>query len=236
MRRQMTGALTVTMAALCLGCGAAGDPTRSETGGETHARSTPDGDADGLCDVTEEDLGTDATAPDSDGDGISDLVEVAYDLDAIDPAIPASERAAILAGRRGATVDFAVRVTVTGAGDGLAGSFEDDAAIYDDDDTAGDYFRGAYAVSAEPQENVRGGIDRGSEKFSSVTGETRLGFSVRFEYPAQDAPSCVRAYPFGYTVTSSHGDVSNLARYLLVVVPPTATFEDGPWCGLEPCL
>ena len=44
------------------------------------------------------------------------------------------------------------------------------------------------------------------------------------------------AYPFGYTITSSRGDVSNLTRYLLVVVPERTSFDRGPWCGLDPCL
>lgn len=204
-------------------------PRAGETAGD-------DGDGDGLCDTTETEFSTEPRAWDTDGDGISDLIEVAHGLGERDPLSPPAERVIVLGGRAGSTVEFEVRVTVTGDGAGQMGAFEREPAVYDDARSAGDYFGGAVALSAEPNENVRG-IDPDAEKFSSVTGTTRLAFSLRFVTPVErEAPKCVRGYPFRYTVRSSLGDELNTAPYLLVVVPEDSSFTDGPWCGLEPCL
>jgi hypothetical protein len=194
-----------------------------------------DRDADGVCDGTEREVGSGVESADSDGDGASDLVEVAYDFDPLDSENPPGERVAVLRGEPNAGVDFHVRVTVTGTGDGHTGAFESEASVYEADAEASVFFRGAVAVSAEPQENVRG-IDYASERFASVQGETRLAFSLRFEHPGEAGPPCVRAYPFRYVVKSSRGETANQRGYLLVVVPDPATYEAGPWCGLDRCI
>jgi hypothetical protein len=233
-----SGVLWMMLLAGVLACGDGG--TTAATGAKPDPSLPPeatgdDRDGDGLCNGTEAHVGTDPDAADSDGDAITDLVEAGHDIGALDPTEPSSERVAILDGRRGARIDFAVRATVSGDGDGQTGAFEAERALYDDDRDAEVYFSGAVADSADPRENVRG-IDYGAEKFTSVEGETRLAFTLRFEMPADETLTCVRAYPFRYTITSTRGDVANEDPYLLVVVPEDGTYEQGPWCGLAPCL
>lgn len=238
MARHATGVLFVMLAASLAACG---DQAATPSGSRRDRPVPPphtddaDADADGVCDPTEENLGTDPKSADTDADAIADLVEIAYDLGELDPSSPPPERVAVLAGRRGASIAFPVRVTVRGDGDGQTGTFQADLAVYGDHRDAETFFAGALAVSAEPHENVRG-IDYGAEKFTSVVGETRLAFSLRFEQPVEEIPSCVRGYPFRYTIKSSSGEESNLASYLLVVVPDGTTFDRGPWCALDPCL
>lgn len=239
MTRCASGVLFVMLA---VGSAACGDEAATISDPPKPARPVPpadtgdaDTDADGVCNATEEDFGTDASSGDSDADGISDLVEIAYDLGELDASRPAPERLAILAGRPGASIEFPVRATVRGDGDGQLGTFEVEPAVYDDRRDAETFFTGALAVSAEPHENVRG-IDYGAEKFTSVLGETRLAFSLRFEQPIEEIEPCVRGYPFRYTITSTRGDVTNVERYLLVVVPDRTTFKNGPWCGVDPCF
>lgn len=239
MTRCTAGVLFVMLATSAAACGdesaTMSDPPRRVPPAPSAHTGDEDTDADGVCDATEEELGTDAKVADTDEDGIADLVEIAYDLGELDASRPASERVAVLDGRPGASIEFQVRATVHGDGDGESGTFEVEPAVYDDDRDAGTFFTGALAVSAEPHENVRG-IDYGAEKFASVLGETRLAFSLRFEQPIEEIPPCVRGYPFSYTITSTRGDVTNVDRYLLVVVPDGTTFDGGPWCGVDPCF
>ena len=229
--------LFALVAGAVLGCGSA-PKVASKPSAKPDPRvmsSASDVDADGLCDASESEVGSDKHAADTDGDTLTDLVEVAYAFDVLDATDPPAERLVFLQGRAGASIDFAVRATVTGMGDEQTGTFEADPTPYDDQATAEEFFLGATAVSAEPRENVRG-IDSASERFVSVLGETRLGFSLRFQHPGGDIASCIRAYPFRYAIKSSRGELGHLERYLLVVIPPAASLESGPWCGLDPCL
>jgi hypothetical protein len=180
-----------------------------------------DGDGDGLCDFTEDELGTNPDAVDSDADGLPDLIELLASFDATDPVEPAADQLGHLEARRDAGLDFPVRATVDGDGQGISGYFQSVTAIYADGSSAADFFKGAVAVSALPVDGVRS-INEGSAYFAAVLGKTRLLFSLRFEYPFDllGELECARVYPFRYAIKTDDGDTRAERVHLLAVTPP----------------
>jgi hypothetical protein len=178
-----------------------------------------DRDRDGLCDLTELEAGTDPDRADTDGDGLPDLAEVGNQFDPRQAGSPAEDQRAVLEAVPGVSLSFPVRTTVSGDGQGLTGFFEAVPSAYDPVGSAGDYFVGAEAVSADPGSNVRG-FDRESQRFGAVVGETRLGFDLRFSYGEAESAECAQAYPFRYSVKSDRGETVRTRLYLLLVVPP----------------
>jgi hypothetical protein len=178
-----------------------------------------DGDGDGLCDVTEDEFGTDPAMIDTDGDRLPDLIELVNGFDATDPESPFDDQLGYLEARRESSMDFPVRVTVDGDGQGFSGYFQALTAIYADGRSAADFFAGATAVSAYPIDGVRS-INEGSAHFAAVLGRTRLAFSLRFEYLDElGVLDCKRAYPFRYAIKSDDGVTRAERLYLLIVVP-----------------
>lgn len=195
-----------------------GDPPEPDPDGDVPA--LPDGDGDGLCDFTEEEFGTDASAVDSDGDRLPDLTELINGFDATDPESPLGDQLGYLEARRDSSMAFPVRATVDGDGQGVSGYFQPLAAVYADGLSAADFFAGAAAVSAHPVDGVRG-INESSAHFAEVLGKTRLAFSLRFEYPFGELGTldCARSYPFRYAIKSDDGETRAERLYLLIVVP-----------------
>ncbi len=219
----------------CAGSDAAAAGTsQTDTGGMGDA-GVSDSDHDGLCDVTEEQLGTDPHAADTDGDGLPDLIEVGNNFDPTDPQSPQSGRVAYLQAEPSAVVDFQVRFTVNGDGQGVSGGFETITSIYGDGVTAGDFFTGAQAVSADPTDGVRS-IDGAAARFASVLGRARLGFSLRFEYPG-DGPqrTCARAYPFRYSVKADDGTTLAQQQLLLALTPDAKVGKQVDYCLPSDC-
>jgi hypothetical protein len=190
-------------------------------GGAATPGSPGDGDGDGLCDSTELELGTDPMAADSDRDRLPDLIEVVSNFAATEAADPAGDQVAFLRGSRGSSLDFSVRSTVDGDGQSLAGWFSEAGSFYRDDLTAGDYFVGATAVSADPIDAARS-INEESARFAAVLGKTRLAFNLRFEFGDREDLACGRAYPFRYAIKSDDGETRSERFYLLVVGPSDA--------------
>jgi len=134
----------------CLLCACGGTPvgSRASQPGKTGASADAgaiDSDKDGLCDSTEADLGTDPRAADTDSDGLPDLIEAGNGFDPTDPASPAPDQVGFLESQPDAVLDFEVRLTVNGDGQGLSGVFESISSIYADGGAAEDYFVGAQA-------------------------------------------------------------------------------------------
>jgi hypothetical protein len=233
-------------AALCLWCACNGDPGQSPPrvgsphtfDGGTNAASVLDTDHDGLCDPTEADFGTDPEVADSDHDGMPDLIELANGFDATDPTQPAADQTAYLEAHAGATLDFPVRITVEGTGEGLSGYFEAIESIYADGGNAEDYYRGTAAVSADPVDGVRR-IDPGAARFWSVLGRARLGFSLHFTYATDgdqsQVPPCAFAYPFRYSLKSDAGELLDDRDFLLVVGPEAASGAKFEYCLPADC-
>ena len=188
-------------------------PTGAAGAGDDGASDT---DADGLCNGTEGELGTDPLARDSDADQLPDLIEIASSFAPIDAEIPAADQIAFMRGSRGTSLDFAVRSTVDGDGQSLTGWFSAAGSFYRDDQTAADFFVGATAVSADPIDGPRS-INEESARFSAVLGRTRLGFNLRFEFGQRADFTCGRAYPFRYAIKSDDGETRSERFYLLVV-------------------
>lgn len=191
----------------------------------------PDADADGLCDFTEDELGTDPLAADTDRDGLPDLVELLHSFVPTDWSSPASTQLAHLEARQAATAQFAVRVTVEGDGQGVSGDFDALPSSYDDELSAADFFAGASAVSASPMDAVRS-IDEGSARFAAVLGRTRLAFDLRFDYPWDELGElpCARSYPFRYAIKSDDGETRSNGLYLLVVSPEGTVGTEARHC------
>src|SRR5437762_2527683 len=97
-----------------------------------------DDDHDGLCNATETRFGTDPESADTDGDGVPDLIELGNGFDAVDPSDPAPDHLAYLDDRTGATLDFSLRFTVNGDGQGMSGYFDSIPSIYADGSSADD--------------------------------------------------------------------------------------------------
>jgi hypothetical protein len=194
-----------------------------------------DADHDGLCDATEEQVGTDPRSPDSDGDGLPDLIELGNGFDATDPSSPATDQVAVLEARDGAALDFPVRATVDGDGQGVSGLFQSISSIYVDQTTAQDFYTGSIAISADPVDGVRS-IDARSARFDSVLGRTRLVFSLHFEYGAEAKPvKCAKSYPFRYSMKSDDGDTSADRLYLLNVIPQGQSGDAIKYCLPSSC-
>jgi hypothetical protein len=179
-----------------------------------------DSDGDGLCDFTEEEFGTNPEAVDTDRDGLPDVTELINGFDPTDPETPVGDQLGYLEARRGGSLEFPVRATVDGDGQGFSGYFQPLAAVYADGLSAADFFAGAAAVEAHPVDAVRG-INQGSAHFADVLGKTRLGFSLRFEYPDEELGGldCARSYPFRYAIKSDDGEIRTERLYMLIVVP-----------------
>lgn len=239
MVRHAFGALLIGLCA----CGAGeAAPSGAEidifVDGGDGSRAPGDADDDGLCDPREEELGTDARAKDSDADGLPDRAEIVNGFDPTDPGSPAIDQLGYLQARISATVDFPVRATVDGNGESISGSFVALPALDPDGLTAGDFFRSAVAVSADPIDSVRS-INGESARFGSVLGKTRLAFSLRFEYSGEsqlhEELSCARAYPFRYAIKTDDGRVRAERLFVLVLVPEGANTDEIDYCRPPYC-
>ncbi|MFI5305767.1 MAG: hypothetical protein ACHQ53_00365 [Polyangiales bacterium] len=229
----------VVWLATCVLCACSGTPSAASSA-QRGARGAPDAgaldsDMDGLCDSTEEDLGTDPHAADTDGDGLPDLIEVGNAFDPTDPSSPAPDQLGYLQAQPDAVLDFPVRLTVTGDGQGLSGVFESISSIYADGGSAADYFVGAQAVSADPAGGVRT-IDTTSAHFESVLGRARLAFSLRFQYPADGKTrTCARAYPYRYSVKADDSSTPAQRLELLLLTPDAQTGHNVKYCLPRTC-
>jgi hypothetical protein len=187
--------------------------------------SRQDTDQDGVCDGTEDSIGSSNDTADTDGDGLSDMIELLYGFTLTDPLSPASERLARLEARGNAETLLPIRFTVEGESTDFIGFFEDSSSPYDDGSTAGKYLRSSIAIGAEPPEAARV-VDGPRQRFLSVLGTARLELEVRFAAPGdEDSEGCARAYPFRYGVREDGAGVVGDRLYLLIVAPAGG---DGP--------
>jgi hypothetical protein len=231
-------ALLQLTAAACDASGSAGG-SPLELPGEAGALAPApaqlaDSDHDGLCDVTEEQLGTDVDRVDTDSDGIPDFVEIIAGYDSSDATSPSIDQIGRLMGQAGQTLDYEVRATFNGVGQGASGLFSALSSLNPRGLRADHYFISGHALSAEPPDNVRG-IEPGAEHFGSVLGNTRLVFSLHFAYGGDPPPTCTAALPFEYSLKSDSGFYVGSRTYLLIVssdVRPKA--ED--FCRPVACL
>jgi hypothetical protein len=181
--------------------------------------SREDADQDGVCDGTEESIGSSSDTADSDGDGLPDLIELIYGFTLTDPLSPSSDRLVRLEARGNAQVQFPVRFTVEGESSDFIGFFEDSASPYDDGSSAGRYLESSVAIAAEPPEAARV-VDGARQRFLAVLGTARLELEVRFTVPSdEDAEGCARVYPFRYGIREDGEGLVEDRLYLLVVAP-----------------
>jgi hypothetical protein len=194
-----------------------------------------DADDDGLCDTSEAQLGTDPNAADTDQDGLPDLIEIGNGFEPVDPADPAVDQIGYLPSGAGASLEFPIRATVVGDGQGVTGFFAEVGSLYFDDSNAGDFLTSVSAVSAAPTDAVRS-INNESSRFAAVLGKTRLEFKAYFEYPSSlPVRKCTRTYPFRYVLKQDDSTVVAERLYLLVVRPLAKDGEFAPHCLPSDC-
>jgi hypothetical protein len=197
--------------------------------------NSQDSDHDGLCDSTEEQLGSDPHQLDSDSDGLPDVVEVVSGFDPTDASSPGIDQVGYLAMQAGSTLDFDVRATFDGVGQGASGSFIALNALIPQDWHADQFLENSTAVSAVPPDNVRD-IDADQQHFGSVLGNTRLTFSLHFAYGNDPPLACSAGLPFGYQIKSDSGGFTGARGYLLVVSPDGSKPEPAKFCRPTACL
>jgi hypothetical protein len=202
----------------------------------TSAGDDEDSDRDGVCDGYEVNLGSDPLRSDTDRDGLPDFSEIVAGFDLTDPNTPAPDQVAYIVGSAGTTLDFPLRMTLEGSGQGYSGEFRVRSDALDPRGyTAKDFFEGAIAISGEPPDNVRG-VQSESERFMSVMGKTRLSFQLRFRVRSDELPRCAIAYPFEYRLKADDGRFATARDYVLVVVPESSNGERRSFCVPEVCF
>jgi hypothetical protein len=215
--------------------GGAARGAAADAGAQSHPADSSDADHDGLCGETERDVGTDPNAADTDHDGLPDLVELGNGFRPVDANSPAADQIGILPARAGAGLDFALRVTVDGDGQGMSGFFEPVSSLYLDAVTAEDFLVGATAVAAEPVDGVRS-INPEAGSFAAVLGKTRLEFRANFRYSGDpEVKGCSRTYPFRYSIKRDDGSPVAQRVYLLVVAPDAKDGGTAPHCLPRTC-
>ena len=211
-RKALLFALQLTAAAACHAT------TASDVADAAVPYTTPkpsDRDHDGLCDDSEEELGTNPDKLDSDDDGWPDATEAIVDTDPLDPNSPSRDQVGSISPDPG-TLDFSAAITAFGDGEGVTGQFLARNGLDRKNRRAIDYFRGMVATSAEPPDNVRGEhADAGH--FDSIVGATRLTFRLQFAIMSAQNLPCAAALPFDLALKSDAGGLIGTQRYVLVV-------------------
>lgn len=200
-----------------------------------------DRDGDGLCDVTEAQLGSDPTVPDTDGDRVPDLFESMIGTAPDDPTAPDAAQLVYLGTAADDRAQLEVRFTVQGAGEGHAGAFQATGSPYRDVDASA-FFASASALSAQPPDHVRD-VQPAAERFGTVIGETRLSFELDFLAATDepDHPDCARGYPARYALKADGQPVQQRQMLLLITLPDGRGAQDVrsgelPFCFPADCF
>jgi hypothetical protein len=194
-----------------------------------------DHDHDGVCDSTELRYGGDLGRADSDRDGLPDLPELLAGFNPTDANSPGPDQVAFISGTSQTALDFEVRLTLDGSGQGYTGEFVAGSSLSDDLLSSADFFNGAVALGADPRENGREMI-AASERFGSVDGRTRLSFRLSFAYMQADPAPCTTGYPFMYRIQADNGDLAAGRPYLLIVTSDEGSGGSAEFCVPSACL
>jgi hypothetical protein len=194
-----------------------------------------DRDHDGLCDSSEQRLGTNPAKLDTDADGFPDVVEVLSVYDPTDPTLPGPDQVGYLVAQPGSTLDLELRGTIDGDGQSATGQFMARSAFDAHGLRASDFFMSGLAVGAEPPDNARG-IQAEEERFGSVLGRTRLTFRLHFQFNRPLTLDCAPALPFDYAIKSDVGGYVSIRNYLLVLLPHAAPLKPEDYCRPVACL
>ena len=181
-----------------------------------------DTDDDGLCDVTEGEIGTDSWHGDSDADGLPDGQEAIAGADPQNSGDPATDHVLYLAPTAG-ELTYDVFATIDGRGSPANGFVVSRSSLDPDSRRAGDYYVGTSAEAAEPPESARN-IQAEASRFGSVVGRAQLHFLVSFATKNLVAPTaCAAALPFDFVVRDDQGEQLSRETYILVVAATDRT-------------
>lgn len=196
---------------------------------------TPDRDRDGVCDATEQRYGGDIAGSDTDRDGMPDLMELIAGFNPDEPTQPSPDQVAILSGEPQAVLDFELRLTLDGRGQGYTGAFEAGTPLAGDSLSASSFYTGAVAMAADPRENVRGMVAT-SERIGVVDGRTRLSFRLSFRNTQTQPATCTAGYPFLYRITADNGSLAVSRPFLLIVTSDLDSGGSSEFCMPTSCL
>ncbi|MBK8171512.1 MAG: hypothetical protein IPK60_14360 [Sandaracinaceae bacterium] len=193
-----------------------------------------DSDQDGICDATEESVGTNPFDADTDGDGFPDDVERALNADPRMPAQPLRESVVYIS--EGATAPLSVMpmVRVRGMGETFSGYSASGNAVRAMGVVATDLVQAAFASDAYPRANVFRILSE-SERFEGVEGTTQLLFEVRLFAGAMAPRDCRRAFGLRYLVKNNEGSIYGGPSYLVVVTPDVESENYTEWCPPVSC-
>ena len=198
--------------------------------------ATFDSDGDGLCDRTEDFLGTVSHEPDTDSDGLPDGSEAIAGADPLSNADPATDHVLYLPPSAG-EVTYDILVTIDGRGGPANGSIVSRSSLDPESRHAGDFFTGCSAADAQPPDNARN-IQMADARFGSVIGHARLHFLASFmaDDPAEPrAAGCASSLPFDFVVSDDDGAPLSRETYLLVVDASEQT-KPVSFCRPTACL
>jgi hypothetical protein len=189
-----------------------------------------DRDMDWACDNTELLRDTSTDSQDTDNDTFSDFAEIAYAYDPLLPASPPRDAIVLLRESPDASVQVTIEQIINAEGESFQGGVESLMARDLAGLTSAAFFRGTSALVANPPENVSAVIED-EARFLNVRGRTLLVFEARFAFGDQTPRSCIRGYPFRYTIKREDGRFVGSRRLLLVILPNDGTDVNAAnWC------
>lgn len=226
-----------TLTAILSACALSSGPPFSPNDGGQDAppSSTNDFDRDGICDATEDSLGTSPLQADTDGDSFPDDVERAFGSDPLMPASPNRDELVYLS--ESATAAFSVTpvLRVRGMGQVFTGFATAGAGARTGGVLATDLIDSAFAVDADPRSNVFE-IDSENQRFVGVEGTTRLVFDLRLFAGALDPRDCRRSFVVRYFAKTVEGNVYSGPTYLVIVTPDVNSEHFDDWCEQQVCI
>lgn len=194
-----------------------------------------DFDHDGICDATEDSLGTDPLQADSDGDSFPDDVERAFGSNPLVPAEPNRDDIVYLSESATAPLSVTPVLRVRGMGQVFTGFATAGAGARTGGVLATELVESAYAVDAYPRANVFE-IDAANQRFVGVEGTTRLIFDLRLYAGNQEPRDCRRAFIVRYYAKTLEGNVYSGPTYYVIVTPDVNSARYAEWCEQTVCI
>lgn len=228
-------ALGVGFAVLLTACALSKEPALMRPDATIDGIIVPSGDSDrdGICDSTEQNIGTNPFVADSDSDGFPDDVELAFDSDPHAPGEPNRDDVVYVSESATAALSVMPLIRVRGMGQTFTGYIVPGTSSRASG-SAAELVQAAFASGAYPMSNVFR-IDTEAQRFEGVEGTTQLLFELRLFAGSMEARDCRRSFVLRYFAKTSEGAVYSGPSYLVVVTPDAASESLATWCAPQSC-